>query len=119
MPAPCSPFPVPRAPLTGAMLRDEGCAATEEANPEFHDLARGVFAEWLNGLPMFATFIFEDFRLEYARRGLPQPGHPNSWGALARAVLLDNPRVRSVPGLRPLQMPRSHARRSPVYQKIP
>ena len=62
-------------------------------------------------------FIGEEFRLFAVERGLPEPHHPNAWSALWRAVAAGG-LARITDRTRPMQVVRSHGRRSPVWQSL-
>lgn len=106
--------------MDGEQLRDEGIARVLRNTPP-HWQARydRLAANWFWSLPEGAIFSGEDFRLNALEHGLPEPHHPNSWGACAasymRAVKQCGFAVEL--GAHKAVSPRSHAHQYRTYRK--
>ena len=98
---------------TGRALRDEGMARVmDNAGPLWRDRAIAMLREFCRH---HSTFIGEDFRIWATLRGLPVPHHPNAYGGLLSGATKQG--ICSITNQnRTMNMPKSHARRSPVWQ---
>ena len=112
-----TPKRAPRPGAEGEKLRDEGISRVTASNGAWSDELFRFFAEvWLPIQAPGFEFIGEAFRRDALAVGLPQPTHPNAWGALFSRIsrsglVVDTGRTAK------MEAPDSHARRSPVYRK--
>jgi hypothetical protein len=79
---------------------------------ELHDRELMLFLVRRGSVP----FLAEDFRAFFARRGHPNPHHPNVWGAMWFAAARDGVVVKTGKYL-PMQDRRSHARVTAEWRK--
>jgi hypothetical protein len=97
---------------TATALRDEGIARVERGSPkwthEARERARTLLARPWEGLG-------EDLRLALLYQGLPQPHHPNCWGALIKWCVVNGLLVATGDVLNTNDAP-SHASYTKVYR---
>ena len=100
--------------LSGEKLRDQGIKQVSSNNENWMEQALKVaqlFALCMKREP----FTGEDVR--YACQWIPQPKHPNAWGALIN-TLIKRKIIEPTGEHRPMKDRVSHARSTPVYRAI-
>lgn len=107
--------------MSGESLRDEGIERVRRGTPPmWHAMYTSLAAKLFLSLPVGATFSGEDLRLHALAEGLPEPHHPNVWGAAAsgyiRAVL--HCKMAEPGGTAKATSAKSHAHHYRVYRKI-
>jgi len=96
--------------FTGSQLRDEALARLENHNIDWMTRGLIAIASHIN-----TEMTGEDIR-RILRRIIGDPTHHNAWGALiSRAV--KRGLIEPTGEWRPMQLPRSHARQTPVYRR--
>lgn len=103
----------------GRALRDAGEQQVLHFETDFKSVYRAMAQAWFDALPYGATFTGEIMRLVMQAMRIPEPGHPNAWGAMAGAMLrhwMKAERVHVV-GLLQAVTPRSHAHYYRQYMK--
>jgi hypothetical protein len=97
---------------TGTELRDAGIALVGKSNESWLLSSSTYFYYWLKFVAP-EEFTIEDFRMYAAGNGLPEPHHPNAWGALSRR---HRTLIKPV-GYTQSQRPLAHSRLTRTYQK--
>ena len=101
---------------TGQQLKEKGLAQVSEHNENWMENCLKV-AKWFvfqHGLS--GEFTGEDIRLYCVTHGhIPQPKHPNAWGALI-STLLKRKIIVPTGEYRAMKDNTSHARKTPVYK---
>lgn len=102
--------------------RDEGIRRVKQHTPpEWGEAYRKHVMAWFDRLPEGRCFRGENFRMELIfNHALPQPHHPNVWGAHARSLintLLQQNRIRTV-GLSKALFTKSHSHQYALYEKL-
>ena len=97
---------------TGAQLRDAGITLVGNHNEDWLLKSTFKFTFWLEFVAP-KEFTIEDFRIYAAANGLPEPSHPNAWGALSRR---HRNLIKQV-GYTQSQRPLAHSRLTRTYQK--
>ena len=102
----------------GEQLRDKGMAAVLDAQrAEWRNLYRALAAQFIARQATGTSFIGEAIRLFAIENGMPQPLHPNAWGAMARTVLNEwlESRIIIQSGIAKSRSKRAHACWCPAY----
>lgn len=71
----------------------------------------------VENLPVATEGIGEDFRAKLMASGLPEPKHPNAWGALFN-ILARTGVLVATGEMRPMKSKASNARKSVVYVRV-
>jgi hypothetical protein len=104
----------------GRNLRDAGMEAVEENSGEWKDLCKQYAHRWFEAQPAETVFTGEIIRLAFQSESLPDPHHPNAWGAVIGGCLrswLKSNRAAFV-GVSPGRDPKAHARLMLTYKKL-
>jgi hypothetical protein len=98
-------------------LRDEGMALVDR--PKWSDaalaMAISVRDGWSVRAQLFETFAMEDLRQVLVAAGLPEPAHPNAWGAFGMSLAKRGIIVRTGEW-RNAKSKKSHACMVPLYR---
>jgi hypothetical protein len=97
---------------TGAQLRDAGITLVGNNNEDWLIRSSTYFYYWLKFVAP-KEFTIEDFRIYAADKGLPEPSHPNAWGAIPRR---HKTLIKHV-GFTQSQRYLAHSRLTRTYQK--
>lgn len=97
----------------GARRRDEGIDTVLSNNEAWAEQAASMLPGALAQVPLF--FTGEDLRVVLREAGLPEPRHPNAWGGLINTAVRKG-WMTPTGTHRPMRLPRSHARQTPVYR---
>ncbi len=99
--------------FTGEVLRDEAIAKVSDNNGKWMELCVEVATRFAS---VYHDFTGEDIRMDCGKWvGLPH--HSNAWGALIN-TLVRRKIIKPTGEYRKMKDDRSHARRTPVYQKV-
>jgi hypothetical protein len=103
----------------GRALRDQGMESVETNSGEWKHIVRGLGETWMARQSVNTTFTGEDIRMFVQSMGVPQPHHPNAWGAVIGGIIRRALKVKDIEvvGIRGSNNPTSHARRVVVYRK--
>ena len=97
----------------GARRRDAGIETVLSNNAGWASQAVAMLPGALAQVP--PHFVGEDLRAVLLEAGLPEPRHPNAWGGLINTAVRKG-WMMPTGAHRPMRLPRSHARQTPVYR---
>jgi len=102
---------------SGPALRDKGTERVIEHNEDWHSMyARFFYTIWLPVVSPNREFMAEEVRADAAEFGIPEPAHPNAWGA-AFLGFVRSGRITRTGCIRNAKDPKSHACLCPTYRK--
>lgn len=94
--------------------RNAGIAAVLSSNKSWAREARRLLPSVLSGKKRVTG---EQVRVLLSEAGLPQPSHHNAWGGFLSG--LAGTFLRNTGSVEHMTQPKSHARRTPVYEVVP
>jgi hypothetical protein len=97
---------------TGAQLRDQGITLVLDNAADWALVSQVNFTFWLEHAAP-AEFTIEDFRIYAANNGMPEPHHPNAWGAMSKRF---KKLIKPI-GYTQSQRPLAHSRLTRTYQR--
>jgi hypothetical protein len=98
--------------MNGDQLRDQGITLVLDNAGDWALVSQVNFSFWLEHVAAH-TFSIEDFRIYAAANGMPEPHHPNAWGAISKRFKHLIKTVGYTQSLRPL----AHSRLTRTYQR--
>ncbi len=97
---------------TGKELRDEGIALVLDNAADWALVSQVNFTFWLEHVAP-PVFSIEDFRIYAAKHGMPEPHHPNAWGALSKRF---SKLIKPI-GYTQSRRPSAHSRLTRIYER--
>lgn len=94
----------------GGAAKSAGIAKVLQHNANWQESAEAI------ALGLLGEFTSDDIRLACQKAGLPQPKHPNAWGAVISALAKSGAIVRV--GFRNSALKSAHARMVGVWRRV-
>ena len=97
---------------SGEQLRDQGITLVLDNAADWALVSQVNFTFWLEHVAP-TEFSIEDFRIYAAKNGMPEPHHPNAWGAMSKRF---SHLIQPV-GYTQSQRPAAHSRLTRTYKR--
>jgi hypothetical protein len=107
--------------FTGEDLRDAGIEQVLLSEGHWRDIYRRTLNAWFIRKPHGFIFTGESLRRVGRFVGMPEPHHPNAWGAMASSMLrqwMRDGEIKLTGKFRLAKSPATHAHAYREYQKL-